>query len=276
MQFDTLRAFPYPVLRPDIDDYLEGDIQVVVDFSPSGDGQEITAKVSFTLSVPEIDALVAAGQAQYAVVFACRDTYFRHVAERDHADFDVTFPPGHLRGEVQVYPYVTAVAPITDFTSLQINPEFGSGPFAFEIGSVLAVDRPQIVYIDRDVFRPITSAFVLVKNENLTGAEWRVDTTGDKVAIQVSDQLKVRIDAARNTNSNRAVLLNSIYFAAVMHCIALLQQPDPPDNRWAKVFEQKAHNAGIDLATHDAYLAAERLLQMPFRLIDTYLFGEEK
>jgi hypothetical protein len=32
MQFDLLRAFPYPVLRPKVDDYVDGDIQATVTF----------------------------------------------------------------------------------------------------------------------------------------------------------------------------------------------------------------------------------------------------
>ena len=276
MQFDSLRAFPYPVLRPDVDDYLDGDIQVTVDFTPTQDGQEVTAKVSFVLSVPEINALVTSGLAKYAVVFACRDTYYRHVEQRDHADFDVSFRKGFLRGEVQVFPYVTAIAPIPSFVSASVNPEFGSGPFSFDVGSVLAVDRPQAAYIDRDVFSPLTSIFVLVKNENLTGAEWRLNTSGEKVEIQVSDALKTKIDAARNESSNRAVLVNSIYFAAVMHCIGIVKQGDVDGLRWAAIISQKAHNAGLDLDAHDDYLITERLMQFPFRLVEAYVFkGDE-
>lgn len=278
MQFDTLRAFPYPVLRPDVDDYTHGDIQVIVDFIPSEEGQDITAKVSFILSVPEIEELVTSGKARYASVFACRDTYYRKIEQRDHADFEVKFASGHLRGEVQVYSYVTAVEPIAGFECSLINPEFGDGPFSFEVGSVLAVDRPQVVYIDRDVFRPLTSIFVLMKDDNLVGPEWRIDASGDKVCIRVSDEFKKKIDAARNSNASRAILFNSIYFSAVMHCVSLLQVDDAPDYRWANIMRQKAHNAGIDLDEHAAYLVAERLLQFPLRLVDTYIFskGEEQ
>jgi hypothetical protein len=275
MQFDTLRAFPYPVLRPDIDDYVDGDIQVTVDFEPTAEGVEVTAKVSFTVSVPEIEDLVAKGKAVYAIVFACRDTYYRHVEKVDHADFHVKFPPGYLRGEVQVFPYITTVEKIEDYESALINPEFGDGPFTFEIGSVLAVDRPQAVYIDKDVFRPLTSLFELVKNDYITGYEWRVDASNDKVCIQVIDALKTKIDAARNTSQNKAILLNSIYFAAVMHCIETIKAGEAPEKRWAEIIEQKIHNAGIDLASHDTYLVAEKLMQFPFKLVDTYVFAGE-
>jgi hypothetical protein len=278
MQFDPLRAFPYPVLRPDSDDYVDGDIQVTAEFEPSEDGQEVRATVEFHLSVEDLKAEVDAGRARYVIVFACRDTYFRHVEEKSTPHFTVSFPAGSLRGEVQIYPYVSAVKPIKSYSCDWINDEFGTGPFAYPVGAVLALDRPQLVYIDRDVFRPLSSIFTIVKDDNIGGHEWQVRTDDDKIRIVVSADLKALIDKARNNKAHRAVLMNSIYFAAVMHCIGLLKHGDhAEETRWGRVITQKCHNEGINLSDHEDYLIAERLMKNPFRLIDAYVFqGEER
>lgn len=273
MQFDSLRAFPYPVLRPDVDDYIDGDIQVTVEFEPSADGQEVFAEVTFHLSVKELQEEVCAGRAQYTTVFACRDTYFRHVHVSGEESFKVTFPAGRLRGEVQIFPYIASVKLIDDYKSKLINSEFGDGPFRYEIGSVLAVDRPQIIYIDRDVFRPLSSVFVLIGDESIVGHEWQVRTTDDKVQILVSFELKELIDKARNNKAHRAVLMNSIYFSSVMHCISILKSgSDENESRWAKIIQQKCHNEGINIDEHDDYLITEKLMRSPFQLIEAYVF----
>ena len=274
MQFDTLRAFPYPVLRPDVDDYVDGDIQVIAEFDPSPDGLEVRASVSFHVSVQELKAEITAGRAKYVIVFACRDTYFRHVHSTADEKFEVKFPAGSLRGEVQVYPYISAVNKITNYKCGWINPEFGMGPFKFDVGSVLAIDRPQTVFIDRDVFRPLSSVFVLVKDDAIVGHEWQVRPTDDKVQILVSPELKERIDEARNNRAHRAVLMNSIYFAAVTHCITSLKDADKDyaETRWGKVIAQKCHNAGINIDEHDEYLVTERLMKSPFQLVEAYVF----
>ncbi|MDX8455964.1 hypothetical protein RFM98_24830 [Mesorhizobium sp. VK9D] len=273
MQFDSLRAFPYPVLRPDVDDYVDGDIQVTAEFEPSMDGQEVVAEVAFHLSVEELRAEVEAGRAKYTTVFACRDTYFRHVHSSSDESFKVAFPAGRLRGEVQVFPYIASVKTITGYKSKLINSEFGEGPFRYEIGSVLAVDRPQIIYIDRDVFKPLSSVFVLIGDDSIVGHEWQVRTTDDKVQICVSLELKELIDKARNNKAHRAVLMNSIYFAAVMQCISILKSgSEDNESRWAKVMRQKCHNDGINIDEHDEYLIAEKLMRSPFQLIEAYVF----
>lgn len=276
MQFDSLRAFPYPVLRPDVDDYQDGDIQVTVDFSVLGEGQEVTATVSFHVSVPELRAEVGSGRARYVVVFACRDTYFRRVCSTGDAEFKASFPKGSLRGQVEVYPYILAVEPISDFRCGWINSEFGPGPFRYEVGSVLAIDRPQSVYIDRDVLRPLASVFVLAKSESIVGHDWRVEPTEEKVRILLSPELKEKVDRVRNNKAHRAVLMNSIYFGAVMQCITeLKQQEDQRENtRWGRAIMQRCENDGINIEEHEEHITAQRLMKSPFRLVDAYVFTE--
>jgi hypothetical protein len=192
MQFDLLRAFPYPVLRPNIDDYIDGDIQATVTLEQRPDSLDVRAEIQFAVSVPEITELVTEGSALYSVVFACRDTYFRQAITSSAAKFVHDFPSGMLRGEVLIYPYVVAAKPINSFVCPWINPEFGTGPFTFPEGSVLALDQPWAIYIDREAFKPISSIFVLLSNENLTGYEWRIDANSEKVRIEVTPALKER------------------------------------------------------------------------------------
>jgi hypothetical protein len=127
MQFDLLRAFPYPVLRPGVDDYRDSDIQATVHFSQSPDSTTLNAEVEFALSVSEIETLVNKGKAHYVVVFACRDTYFRKACLSKKPIFSEEFAAGAFRGEVLIYPYIIASKDIVGFACPWINPEFGPG-----------------------------------------------------------------------------------------------------------------------------------------------------
>lgn len=158
-----------------------------------------------------------------------------------------------------------------------INEEFGPGPFAFEPGSVLAVDEPKVIYVDRDVFKPITSIFELVMDINLTGSEWRLRFNQNKVSIALGPRLKEKIDIARSSSRNKAILINSIYFASVMQCVRNLRDgSDYDDYRWAHVMRQQCHNLGIDLDAAEEYLLAERLLKFPVGLLEAYVFGDQR
>lgn len=275
MQFDALRAFPYPVLRPGSNDYLDSAIQTIVDFVESDDQQTITVEADIAVGVEEICGLIDAGKARYAAVIACRDTYFRKAVLGGQSHLSESLSAGSLRGEVLIYPYVVATEAIEGFECTWINPEFGEGPFSFPNGAVLAVDEPQMIYLDRETFRPISSCFYLAANENVPSNEWQIDASDDKVRISVSPKLKERIANARNSKENRAILINSIYFGAVVQCLSLLKANDEVgDQRWARIFRQRLADQHLELEKHAETWLAQQLMRHPFAIVDRYFFGE--
>ena len=138
----------------------------------------------------EIANEIEAGNARFVLVVACRDTYSRFVIETRESKFSREFPIGSLRGETEINPYIVAEKDIPDFSCKLINKEFGNGPFFFEKGAVLAIDEPTLVYVDRDLFKPITSIFQLVVKESIGLNEWQLDCSGDYVRIQFSPKFK--------------------------------------------------------------------------------------
>lgn len=274
MKFDKNKAFPYPVLRPRSDDYRDADFQVTAYFTVSK--SSIKASVSYAISSDEIFEEIGKGNAEFISVISCRDTYFQSTLTSTEKLVESEFNIGELKGEVIVNPYVVVKKDIHNYKSPDINMEFGSGPFSFEVGDILAQDEAQIFYIDRDLFKPITSVFDLVKHDGHSDGIWTVDFEGEHVQIIVSPKLKENIDNARNAKENRIILLNSIYFAAVMQAIQKLKDNETlsiyEDKKWAKALLGQAHNKGVDINSNDAYLIAERLMQQPIKLLDSYVF----
>lgn len=266
MKFDSQKAFPYPVLRPDINDYLDGEFEVNV--SLNGDsGDAIVAKMDVQLSVPEIEKQVANNHAEFVVVFSCRDTYFREAVTFTNHSRTKKFDGSAFRGEVQIHSFVVAKNDLT-LKCRDINGEFGKGPFKFAKGEVLAIDEPRVVYVDRDMFRPVTSIFRLGKNDNLDDDEWAIDCEEDHVIIKFNERTKQRVEDARNSSKNKATLLNSVYFATVMELVQTLRESnDYEDLRWAAVFRKQCQNKGINLEEGTLSSVAQKLLERPLRFV---------
>lgn len=276
MRFDHQKAFPYPVLRPDIDDYLQSDFQVTVDIEGTKDNKRLGAKVQVAISSEQIKQQIAKGNAAVTIVFSCRETYYRESVTTDKFELTKSFDSGALRGEVVVYPFVVALKSIKSYSAPDINAEFGKGPFAFQEGEVLAAEEPKVFYIDRELFKPISSILQIVKSDALSGFEWRVSLEQNKIQILLSAEAKQAVDQARNSRRNRAVLINSMYFAAIMEAVQKLKEEGGTyeHRRWAKVIAQQCHNAAIDLVAHDPYIIAQRLLSSPLALLNQYAFKE--
>ena len=185
------------------------------------------------------------------------------------------FDAGLFRGQVTAYPFVVAKERIDAFYCPDINEEYSKTSFEFEIGEVLAIDEPRVVYIDRELFKPVSSVFEMVMSESLTGFEWQLSFDQDKVRIKVSSAAKEVLDRARNSNRNRAVLLNSVYFAAVMQAIQYLKETKEYDDyTWARTIRHKCHNNALDIDSHDSYFLAQKLMDIPLHLLYEYLFKE--
>jgi hypothetical protein len=271
MKFDKSKTFPYPVLRPDSDDYVEGEFQSTVSLTIEEGSVKVSC--SYLTSSVELQQLITDQKAQFVSIVSCRETYFRQTLRTSNSDFETIISTDDLRGEVFIDSYIVAIKEIKNFVSPDINPEFGQKRFNFKPGEILAQEETQAVYIERDLFRPISSVFELVKGDALSGGEWRVSLEQDHVQISVSPTMKENIDNSRSSSAVKSVLINSIYHAAVTHAIQQLKDDnDYADLKWARVMTRQLHNQNIDLAKTDAYLIAQKLMKHPLSVLNTYIF----
>jgi hypothetical protein len=271
MKFDRNKTFPYPVLRPYSDDYIDVEFQVNVDFT-SSEGV-VTAQIGYLVSSSELLDQVKLGNAKFVSIISCRETYFRDVVSTDNKQVVKSFEVGNLRGEVKVDSYIIAVKKIPAFSSPDINPEFGRDSFAFTPGDVLAQEETAVFYIDRDLFKPVTSVFDLVKNPEFSDGEWKISLDDDHIQIVISASMKESIDNARNNTAMKVILLNSIYFSAAVHAIQRLKEfgADYEDRKWGRVFFRQIHNAGLDIVHTDAYVLAQKLMKYPLAALNAYV-----
>lgn len=271
MKFDRSKTFPYPVLRPYSDDYVDGEFQATTEFAI--DETSISVKCSYQTSSVELLRLVELGRAKFVSIISCRETYFRQTFLSEKESLTTNLPFDAVRGEVLTESYIVATNEIKGYSSPDINPEFGQKRFDFSAGQILAQDDTTVVYIDRELFQPVSVVLELVSNEALPTGEWRVDLDQNHIQIQVHPAMKESIDNSRSSTQCKSVLMNSIYFGAVVHAIQVLKEGETEgDLRWVRVFERQIHNCGLAIASDDAYVIAQRLMKAPLNLLNTYFF----
>jgi hypothetical protein len=272
MKFDRSKAFPYPVLRPYSDDYLDVEFQALAEFTI--DDNEICIACSYITSAEELECQIGLGNACFVSVISCRETYFRQVIKSNTHSAALTLNPDALRGEVLIESYIVATKIINGFSSKYINAEFGKESFDFSPGHVLAQEEAQAIYVGRDLYKPISSVFELVKNESLQYAEWRVSLDQEHVQIEVSKAMKEAIDSARNSAAAKSILINSIYFSAVVHVLQELREHGEREYKWSKVITRQLHNHHLNIETTHAYILAQRLMKLPLGHLATYVFAK--
>jgi len=272
MKFDRYKTFPYPVLRPYSDDYNDVEFQALAEFEITQDSIEVNC--SYITSSDELAAEVAVGRAKYVSIISCRETYFRKAIITGDLKVKLTLDADSIRGAVDVDSYIVAIDEIHGFTSPDINKEFGKSDYFFSPGQILAQEETHCIYVDRELFKPLSSVFDLVKSESLAGGEWRVSLGQDHVQIEVSGAMKEAIDGSRSSSVTKSVLINSIYFSAVVHAIQRLKDDDDyNDSKWGRVIVRQIHNQHLELASTDAYILAQKLMKHPLGVLNTYVFS---
>lgn len=276
MKFDIQKAFPYPVLRPYNDDFTESEIQTITDFEIDNDTKIITCEIMTQISSDDINELIEKKLAFFVYVVSCRSTYFRKTIKTSDSTKSFELPYGSIKDQVEVSIFIISDKKIENYKPDELNSEFGNMVFTIEKGQVLALGEPSYFYFDRDSFKPVTSIFNLVKDNNRSNSEWLVSFDDDYVVISVSPEIKMLIDQVRVQKKHQAVLLNSIYFSALVEAINSIKyyENEYSGYKWAKVLTKAIHNKDDCSLNDQSYFIAQKLLKGPISKLSQYVFIE--
>lgn len=277
MRFDSQVTYPHPVLRPDVEDYEDGDFEVTANYAATADDMSVEVSASYHLSVPELEALVDTGTASVGILINCRDTFFREIfpLTKDE-ETKIVIDGGRLHGEVIMVPIVYATSSIKGFSSDDFAEDFEGLTFDLAPGDFLAHEDPQVFWLEREAFEPVESIITLTTIPNKTGFEWGVVLDEDQIKIEVSPELSKLIQTARNTPTNTLVLINSMYFSALQSAVEYLQDDTEIDLKWANVIRQKCLSGGmLDVEAEEPHLVVQRLLARPVEKLAKALFRED-
>ena len=244
MRLDPLKAYPYPVLREGSDDYIEGAFQAAImpEIVGTKDGTILKISGSFQLSIEPLKTLISKGKAKYALTVDCRDTFTREYLEFSESSFEWEFAPGSLEGEFILSPCVVAKEPINKFKCDDIHEDFGSGPFKFSPGNILAQAEDQIHHISREFFKPVTSIFTFSQDEKVPDHSFAIELSGDKIAVLLCKSFRDLVLKARSQKKYLPVVFSSIYFPALVRVLSSLNEPDSEETYQGKIWYEVVMN----------------------------------
>ena len=278
MQYDAHKSFGYPVLSPPAEgetsedaDYLGVAFQASIRPEIKVE-KEVKIAINYSLrtSLVALKEKIAEGSAAYFLYITCKATHFSKLLElkaskdgkKSEGEWKVSAEG--LRGDVLVSSFILSKKEI-EIRSDNINHEFGSKKFNVLGGSVLAIRPPELFYIDKDLFRPITSLFVWRKDEKLENGEFRVDLGEDYIHIRVNPEQEMRLRKIMEQGEGPySAFLSSVVLSAFTHMIVSLKNDssgDYEDNKWAKVLKNKYPN----WHEGDSFVMAQNILKKPIK-----------
>ena len=267
------RAFPWPVLGPEMDDYLEGSLEISVTGTPGNSDYRLFCNLE--LDSNEIKTALGDGRALIGVVVECKQNLFRkrYPANISDSGFEILIPADTLTGEVQILAIVTAAADLDDFAPANLNEDY--------TGIRLSVPKNAILAFSETVRFEATPFTDRLKNVSSIMRVRPVDKQGDFMDIQKgSDRIIIEVSRKnyrlyRHIVGTRAAthlisgLLVQPVLLDVLHEInqhSFAERKDFGDRKWFRILRNQLAKHNIDLENHqiNPMSCCRKLLESPF------------
>jgi len=272
MRFNKQKSYPYPVIRDFNDDYL--DEKFTVNIKTILDIKHVELSIDYNLSSMPVQREIKSGNATYLTVISCRDTFYHKVFTSDKSDKNlISISHELLSGKVMIESFVY-VTKDTSIASSSINKEYLSvnsgsiSSFYYKKGNVIAQAQAFSFQIEVDLFKPLGSIFSIEVDEKMSNGEWVVFSDSNIVTITVARDIKDLKDELSSDKEGQSIMLNTIYFAALMHLVQLIKDDDSgaiiDHHTWAKIVDERITLKGINSDNEEAYAITTKILDFPF------------
>ena len=271
-----IKAFPYPILGRG-DDYLDSEFQSTLDYKieVEGEVEHVVLSYSFLLSNDEISKLIADKKATFAIDVECSDTFLRKVYHVD-AQGKIRFEVGRLYGKVTFSPFIFACKNIDDFQSEDLNEEFGQEPFSLNTGDILAIDDPQVRYVDFEKLQ-FESLVAVVTSLEIADELYQFKLAEDVITILMGKKFRAVWEFYRTERDKAPMMAMSVYKDCIQAALEfMLKNDDAEQYKWVRALNLKLQTLGVhikedgdfnDLCTLSQQLVAKHGVQRLFKYV---------
>jgi hypothetical protein len=272
MKINHETRFPHPVLSTNTGDYLFGEFKIELSVTEIPFPSQVTLNYAITLTEPTLSTAIQNNSAQIGLFVTCFDSYFSDLVPLGLDPSQIAFKPGSLIGKVTIRPMIWARERLLNYPLIACHPEFGEGGINLPSGSILAISDEITMNVGREKLAQMETIFSLAEAAHLPPNKLALDLDSEKITILAASNIYQRVNALRNSQNGKAIVLNSIYLPAVMEILHNLQDSDTggfEGKRWFKIFNAKCQHLGIEPGKNEIWEDAQKLLQMPFSEINS-------
>lgn len=247
------RLYPHPVQSHFSDDIINCQFQS----TPRIDTGKNIYKFSVVArtSSADLQKLIQAHKAAYALHIECATTRFRKLITSFNSDFQEDIRADYLEGRVELCSLVIATEDIEDYTNKNFHPDYGVTSFAVKKGDVLAVaqDRFFDAIKENDPLSNISSIFKVRRNTSSEeNVPFTVELMGESIVILLSEENFHIYSDLKRDDDKHSTLASMIILPALVYVIETIKSQAGDDSsflerRWYRVIHKKLKEKGFNL-----------------------------
>ena len=225
------KHYPYPVLKPDGDDYENSLFDVDVSIVKSPD--VVIAKFTASLRDNGLRRLIGVEhKAKILCHLECPRTVYRtcadiplpvcETASEDEA-VEIQIPAAALSGTVSVCPFIVATADIPAYSNESFNPDYECESFAIEAGAVMAEGRQKTFEVEtaREALALSPSIFSVIPG----GSDCKTlqcDWSGEKIRVYMPLRMFEQYGTLKDTPEDRETIWAMVFVPVLVEVLATL------------------------------------------------------
>lgn len=264
-----VRAFPYPVLAPDSDDFAQGEVRLV-EWAANAAPERYSIRFQLEVTHPDFCTMIAENLVEAAVIVECRQNLFRNRYPVQIGANEIEIPADELRGVIQITPIISAARDFEDYRPQFLNADYSGFKVRVPRHGLLAYG-PNLEFIAEpraDRLRRISS-IMRVKKTADEGTTIKVNTDGARIHVEVSEKLFRLYQSVVASRKGSAVLASMLVLPVlidVLHRIKHEPSEGFEDFRWFQVIRARLREISqpLDAPDFDPMKAAQALLDSPF------------
>jgi hypothetical protein len=244
------KAFPYPVLRAETDDYVDvefkADLKITLEDGETE--QMLHINGGYTLTEPSIEQQIERGSARALLDIENTATLFRKAYTLRPSDTDIKIPVSEFDQTLEITPFIVAEKNISDFSSASLNPEFGAMAFEFKPGDMIAFD---FTIIKNFEFSSLSfeNLLKISTSPDVDDFCYEIDASGSIINVHMGKKCYEIWRNKYSDTQNRPFLAMSIYKDAVFAALDRMLNGEDEGNdgiRWMSTLKTKLANLGIN------------------------------
>ena len=278
MRFDLKKSFGYPVLRSNSEDYLDSNINTSITLIQVPESNsEFFLEYEVDINVNEIIESINNQELILIISCFCPKTLHSISIRSFNLNGRNLIDMRDFRGDIRIDTEIVVNSSEYLLNFKKFHQEYGENSFNLKKGQVVAQAWPEKVFIEREIFTSITSLFQWSTNDEIEDGLWKLVITPLKIKIQINQKQRNLLINSSNSKEGRAVLLNSIFFPALVQLINFAIAGDYDENDiWYRVIEMKlsAMNKVIG-PNSDPIELAQLLFKKPLSTLNQTIFKED-
>ena len=279
MKIKSSRLYSYPVLSAMYDDYNQSKFEIKLKALKKT--RNLSLSINCSLDNDDLIKLINENKAKIVCHLECQKTKLRYLEDIVIGENSIEIPNSNINEQVQVVAFVVAVENIVNYSSNDLNEDYGNAKFNFEEGSVLAISNQPDIPIEKDLYdlSNVPSIISIVPYN---------DDVDHKIRIDMDDKNKIMVRLHKDDYQNYSEIGKGISdYTPILHSIVIIPtltyvfdvlKSDAEtfhmyeDKRWFKALAKKFDKLSIkfefeELKNHDSLSLAQEVIECP--IVDT-------